>query len=368
MHWAGRGARPPRGILSFVRPDDPHSDAPVSAPSPLDHARRVLSEEADALRSIAARLDGAFAEAVGRVRACSGRVVVTGMGKSGDVGRKIASTLASTGTPSLFLDPAAAVHGDLGMVADGDVVLALSYSGETDELRAILPGLRRRAGTLVAVTGASRSTLAQSADVVLDCAVSREACPLNLAPTTSTTAMMALGDALAIAVMEARGFGREDYALLHPAGSLGRRLLLRVADVMRTGDALAVVGEAASVHEALFAITRANAGAACVVDDRGLLSGILTDGDARRFLVRVNDPTAWNRPVAQAMTRRPHVASPGQLAVEAFQSFEHGGQRVRVGDLPVVSEDGRPVGMLTLKDVVRAGIIPPEAGEGGSGD
>jgi arabinose-5-phosphate isomerase len=328
----------------------------------LSHARRVLREEADALLRLAERLDGAFAAAADHLLGCRGRVVVTGMGKSGIVGRKITATLASTGTPALFLHPAEAVHGDLGMAAEGDVVLALSYSGETDELLAILPGLKRRTRALIAVTGGTDSTLARAADVVLDVAVPREADTHNLAPTASTTAMMALGDALAVAVMEARGFRRDDYALLHPAGSLGRRLLLRVADVMRTGDSLAVVGEAATLHEAMFAITRAQAGAACVVDERGRLSGILTDGDARRFLVKRDDPHAWDRPVAEAMTRAPHVANPHQLAVEAFEGFERGGDRVRVGDLPVVSEDGQPVGMLTLKDVVRAGVLPPDGG------
>jgi KpsF/GutQ family protein len=331
-------------------------DSEGAADDPLEAARRVLREEADALRTLAGRLDGAFTEAVARVLACPGRVVVTGMGKSGIVGRKIVATLASTGTPALFLHPAEAVHGDLGMATEADVALALSYSGETDELLAILPALKRRVRSLVAITGGVRSTLARYADVVLDVSVPKEACPLNLAPTTSTTAMMALGDALAVAAMEARGFGSADYALLHPAGALGRRLLLRVRDVMRTGDALAVVGERASLHDALFAITRANAGAACVVDDAGVLSGILTDGDTRRFLT-ASASNSLQDPVGEAMTRGPRVATADQLAVEALERFERSGERVRVGEVPVVSEDGRPIGMLTLKDLVRAGIV-----------
>ena len=327
-----------------------------SGAAALEAARRVLLEEADALTRIAERLDGAFVSAVDQILACPGSVVVTGMGKSGAVGRKIVGTLSSTGTPALFLHPAEALHGDLGMATGADVALALSYSGETDELLAILPALKRRVRALVAVTGNARSTLAQKADVTLDVSVPKEACPLDLAPTTSTTAMMALGDALAVAVMEARGFGREDYALLHPAGSLGRRLLLRVRDVMRTGDALAVVGERATLHDALFAITRANAGAACVVDETGLLSGILTDGDTRRFLT-ASGANSLISPVAEAMTRGPRVATPDQLAVEALERFERSGERVRVGEVPVVSEDGRPIGILTLKDLVRTGIV-----------
>ncbi len=322
--------------------------------------RRTLTEAADALHQISGRLGADFARAARLMLACDGRVVVTGMGKSGLIGRKIAATLASTGTPALFLHPAEALHGDLGMIAPGrDVALALSYSGETDELRAILPALKRRATALIAVTGNVRSSLARAADVALDARVPKEACPHNLAPTTSTTAMLALGDALALAVMEARNFSQSDYALLHPAGSLGRRLLLHVGDVMRTGDSLAVIGEEALLADALFAITKAGAGAACVSDGRGKLSGILTDGDIRRFLLRVGDG-ALKRSVADAMSRNPRVTSPDRLAVEAMDQFEN--ESVRPGDLPVVSEDGRPVGMLMLKDLVRAGIVLPDGG------
>lgn len=324
---------------------------------PRDHARRVLREEADALRLLADRLDETFDAACARLLECKGRVVVTGMGKSGLVGRKIAATLASTGTPSLFLHPAEAVHGDLGMVAHGDVVLALSYSGETDELRAILPGLKRRASALVAVTGNTQSTLAESADIVLDVCVLREACPLELAPTTSTTVTIALGDALAVAVMEGRGFGRDDYALLHPAGSLGRRLLLRVSDVMRTGASLAIVNETATVEAALWAITKAGAGVACVTNEAGQLTGILSDGDTRRFLMREGG-TGLQMPVAQSMTRGPRTTTREHLAVEALDRFEH--ESVKIGDLVVVDEENRPVGLLTLKDLVRAGIALPD--------
>lgn len=326
--------------------------------SPRDHAGRVLREEADALVALAARLDTSFDTACERVLNAVGRVVITGMGKSGNVGRKIAGTLASTGTPSMFLHPAEALHGDLGMVTDADVVLALSYSGETDEVLAILPGLKRRAAALIAMTGNSVSTLARASDVVLDVQVPKEACTMNLAPTTSTTAMIALGDALAIAVMEARGFGREDYALLHPAGSLGRRLLLRVGDVMRTGEQLAIVPETARVQEALFAITKAGAGAACVADESGKMTGILTDGDVRRFFSRIGGD-GLQSPVVEAMTRNPRVTTPERLAVEALDRFEH--ESVKIGDLPVIDEAGRPVGILMLKDLIRAGIVLPDA-------
>lgn len=323
----------------------------------LGEARRVLGEEADALRALADRLDDTFVRAARRLQTCVGRVVVTGMGKSGSVGRKIAGTLASTGTPALFLHPGEALHGDLGMVTGVDDVLALSYSGETDELLAVLPALRRRGAGLIAITGNARSTLAQAADIVLDVGVPREACPLFLAPTTSTTVMMALGDALAIAVMTARGFASEDYAALHPAGSLGRRLLLRAGDVMRSNHELAIVDEEATLHTALFAITEAGAGAACIVDAAGRLTGILTDGDVRRALLADKDALA--RPARDAMTRAPRVITGNPLAYEVVRQFadaQHVHAR-RAGDLPVVDDDGRPLGMLMLKDLLRAGIV-----------
>jgi arabinose-5-phosphate isomerase len=326
--------------------------------SPQDRARRVLTEEADAVRLLAQRLDAAFDAACAQILECRGRVVVTGMGKSGIVGRKIAATLASTGTPSLFLHPAEALHGDLGMITEADVVLALSYSGETDELLAILPAVKHRAAALIGVTGSVRSSLGEAADVVLDVCVPREACLHNLAPTTSTTVMMALGDALAVALMELRGFRKEDYALLHPAGSLGRRLLLRVADVMRTGDQVAVVREDASVQEALFAITKAGAGLACVVNGDGQLVGVLSDGDTRRFLTKVGGEALY-RAVSEAMTRGPRTTTEHRLAVEALDRFEH--DAVKLGDLVVVDAGNRPVGILTLKDLVRAGIVLPES-------
>lgn len=329
---------------------------------PVSHARRVLHEEAEALIALAARLNTAFASAVDLLTNCKGRVVVTGMGKSGHIGRKIAATLASTGTPALFLHPAEAVHGDLGMVATGDAVLALSYSGETDELLAILPALRRRSEALIAITGNVRSSLARAATVVLDVCVPKEACPMNLAPMTSTTAMIALGDSLAVAVMEARGFGHADYALLHPAGSLGRRLLMRVEDVMRTGAELAIVEEATTLFDTMLAITRAGAGAACVIDSEGRLTGLLTEGDTRRYVLKVGPSEAFGHPVADAMTRAPRMATPDQLAVEALDRFEH--DRVKFSEMPVVDTEGHPVGMLMLKDLIRTGIVLPDVNAG----
>lgn len=326
---------------------------PATDFNPVSRARCVLNDEADALRALAERLDESFVRAVDLVLNCAGRTVVTGMGKSGIVGRKIVGTLSSTGTPALFLHPGEALHGDLGMVTPGDIVLALSYSGETDELLAVLPALKRQSAGLIAMTGSVRSTLARAADVVLDVCVPREACPLELAPTTSTTAMMALGDALAVTIMDMRGFGRDDYARLHPAGALGRRLLLRVRDVMRSGDELAVVPESASVHEALFATTRAGAGAACLVDTEGRLVGLLTDGDVRRALL--SDTDVLSRPAHAVMTRSPRVLSGNPLAVEALERFEHAEKKI--GDMPVVDDAGRPVGMLMLKDLLRAGIM-----------
>ena len=324
---------------------------------PRDHARRVLREEANALLALHDRLDkdDTFDKATYLLLGCTNRIVITGMGKSGDVGRKIAGTLASTGTPALFLHPGEALHGNLGMVMESDVVLALSYSGETDELLAILPALTDKTAALVAITGAPASTLGQAASVVLDVQIGAEACPMNLAPTTSTTAMMAIGDALAVAVMEARGFGPSDYARLHPAGSLGRRLLLRVSHLMRTGEALAVVQENAPIHDALLAVTKAGAGIACVADTTGKLVGIFSDGDARRFFVKYG-PQAWDKPVKEAMTNRPRTVSGDPLASDTLHQFDGAS---KIGDMPVLDKDGKPIGLLTLKDLVRAGIAAP---------
>lgn len=324
----------------------------------LTEGRRVLAEAARALDRMADRLNAAaWAEAVRLLLNTQGRVVVTGMGKSGKVAEKLVGTFASTGTPALFLHPAEGVHGDLGMIQPGDVVIALSYSGETDEITAILPAIRQLHTPLIALTSSSRSTLGRASSVVLDVSVEREACYMNLAPTTSTTAMIALGDALAVAVMGARRFTPEQYARLHPAGTLGRRLTLRVADVMRTGDAVAVVPDTATVLDAMFAITRANAGAAIVTDQAGRVSGLITDGDIRRHLL--DDPHLLSRPASDAMTHNPGLVTADLLATEGLRRLDdfHPLPGQKAGDAPVVDSEGRPVGMLMLKDLVKAGIV-----------
>ena len=324
----------------------------------ISETKRVLVEEAMAITAAADRLDGAaVAKAVPLIVNCTGRVVVTGMGKSGIVGRKFASTLASTGSPALFLHPAEGVHGDLGMITSDDVLVALSYSGETDELLAILPAITRLGVPVIGIMGRPASTLGRAATVIFDVAVDKEACALNLAPTTSTTLMLALSDALAIAVMGARRFTRDDYAERHPAGSLGRRLLLRVADVMRCGDSVAIVDEATLLRDVLFSITKAHAGAAIVVDNAGRVSGLVTDGDVRRNLVE--SVTCLERPVADNMNRKPGLVPDNILAVDGLALLEsfHPLPGERAGEAPVVDPDGRPVGMLMLKDLVKTGIV-----------
>jgi len=323
----------------------------------LSEGRRVLLEASQALVRLADRLDKpSWTRAVNLIVAAKGRVVVTGMGKSGLVGRKLVATLASTGTHACFLHPAEAVHGDLGMLAPDDVVIALSYSGETDELTAILPAIGTLGLPVIAITSNHRSTLAQASTVVLDSFVEKEACPMKLAPTTSTTAMIALGDALAVAVMGARGFGEDDYAKLHPAGTLGRRMLLRVADIMQTGENVAIVPESTVMTEVILAITRARAGAAIVVDADGRVSGLISEGDIRRHLL--DDPAMLTRPASNVMTVSPGVVTPGILAVEGLTHLMefHPNPASIAGDAPVVDEDRRPLGMLTLKDLVKAGI------------
>lgn len=326
--------------------------APQSESDILSAARDVLLSEAQAVLALADRLDASFCRVVDLLVTSSGRVVVTGMGKSGAIARKGAATLASTGTPAFYLHPAEGVHGDLGMVTPGDVVIALSYSGETDEISAILPTLKRLGVTLVAMTGNPSSTLAQAADLTLDVSVEREACPLNLAPTTSTTAMLALMDALAVAAMRVRKFSHEDYALFHPAGSLGRRLLLRVSDLMRTGERLALCAPTATVRDAWFAITRAQSGCVFGVDADGTFMGMLSDGDIRRLLLR--DETALGHGISEALNRHPRTTTPDRLVTEALELME---RDPPAGEMPVLDDAGRPVGVLNLKDIARAGIF-----------
>jgi len=324
----------------------------------IEHGRYTLRVEAEALLRLAERLDASFARAVKLTLGCAGRVVVTGVGKSGAIGRKIAGTLASTGTPALFLHPSEGVHGDLGMVVPGDLMLALSYSGASDEIVAILPAMKRISLLIIAMTGCLDSPLARYADVVLDVSVEQEACPLGLAPTASSTAMLALGDALAVAVMRERRFSAEDYARLHPAGSLGRRLLLTAGDLMRTGEFCVNASEDTPLMDVLFAITAANAGAANVLDADGRLAGIITDGDIRRGLLKDRD--CLSRRAAEVMTRNPRTCGPGQLAAECMAMMQQGvAQQTKRGiaDMPVVDDDGRPLGMLNLKDLLQASIV-----------
>ena len=319
--------------------------------SALALAREVIEIEAASVAALAKRIDGAFSSAVGLLLACRGRVVVTGVGKSGHIGRKLASTLASTGTPSMFLHAAEAAHGDLGMITRDDVLLALSYSGEGDELLTIVPVAKRVGTPLIAMTGNVESSLARLAEVHLDVHVDKEACPLNLAPTSSTTAMLALGDALAIACLDSRGFGREDFARSHPAGALGRRLLTRVRDVMRTGEAIPSVASTASVMDALHEITRKQLGMTAVLDTQGALAGIFTDGDLRRLLERVGD--IRNLPLADVMTRSPLTIDPDVLAAEAAQLMD----RRRKNQLLVVDSRGQLVGALNNLDLMNAKVI-----------
>jgi arabinose-5-phosphate isomerase len=317
----------------------------------LTFAQEVLRQEAEAISVMAERLGDEFNEAVALLLACQGRVVATGMGKSGAVARKIAGTLASTGTPALFMHPAEGVHGDLGMVTMGDVVIALSNSGDTEELTAILPAITRIHVPIIALTGRGESPLARAASVILDTGVEREICPFNLAPTTSTTAQMAMGDALAITVMRRRKFTTTDYALLHPRGALGRRLLLTVGDVMRYGDGMPLITPETHLKDVLFAITSAHAGAAVAVDADGKLLGLLTDGDIRRALLA--DEEALHKPCVEHMTRHPRTVTPERPAVETLQTM----QTKQIGEMPVLDAEEHVIGMLNLKDLLQAGIV-----------
>jgi arabinose-5-phosphate isomerase len=273
------------------------------------------------------------------------------MGKSGHIGRKLAATLTSTGTPAIFLHPAEGVHGDLGIVTEGDVLIALSYGGDTDELTAILPAVKRLGVPIIAFCGRCDSELGRRAEVLLDVSVEKEACPLNMAPTASTTAMLALGDALAVALMEVRRFTVEDYQKLHPAGRLGRQMLLTVEELMRTGDSVAVVGATTPIQEVLFAITSAHAGMANIKDAKGKLLGILADGDIRRYLM--THPEGLKNPAKAAMVKNPKTAGPTQLATEALLVME----KHQIGEMPVLDAKGRLLGVLNLKDLLRAGIV-----------
>ncbi|MEY2342604.1 SIS domain-containing protein [Acidithiobacillus sp. IBUN Pt1247-S3] len=316
----------------------------------LRSGRETLRLEREALEALEARLDEPFVHACQLLLACHGRIVVSGMGKSGIIGKKIAATLASTGSPALFLHPAEGSHGDLGMLTQDDLLLALSNSGETAELLAILPVVKRMAVPLIALTGNADSTLARRADVHLDCAVAREACPLNLAPTASTTASLAMGDALAMALLTARGFSADDFALSHPGGALGRRLLLRVEDLMRRGTQLPRVRLATPLHEAILEISGKGMGMTTVVDDDDRLLGIFTDGDLRRAFSERQD--LWGRPMADFYRPKPLCISADALAAEAVARMD--GERVTV--LLIVDGEGQLEGAITMHDLLHAGV------------
>ena len=314
-------------------------------------AERVLRLEAESVLALCARLGDSFVEATALLHQCRGRVIVTGMGKSGLIGRKIAATLASTGTPAYFLHPAEGVHGDIGMVAREDVVLALSNSGETDEVLAVLPALKRLGIPLVLLTGALTSALARQADVVLNVGVAEEACPINLAPTSSTTAALAMGDALAMALLDLRGLRPEDYAALHPRGSLGWKSLFKVGDLMHTGPAVPVVSEQATMKEAIEEMTTKGFGMTTVVDERGRLVGVLTDGDLRRQQI-AHGAALLERRAGECMTREPKVIGAQELATTALAQMEG-----RITSLVITDEDGRPAGVIRLHDILLAKIV-----------
>jgi arabinose-5-phosphate isomerase len=313
---------------------------------------RVLKEEADALIAKSGAVEREYALMLEWILGCRGRLVTCGIGKSGHIAAKAAATFASTGTPSFFLHAAEAVHGDLGMVTEHDVVLAYTYSGETDEVVRLFPSFRAIGARSAVMTGRPMSSAARAADLVLNVGVEKEACPNNLAPTTSTTLMLAMSDALAVAVMEERQFGSEDFAKFHPAGALGKRLLLTVQDVMRQGEDLASVGVDSSLVDVMRAITSAGAGGACVIGSSGELLGFVSDGDLRRWIVDGHSVTTGT--ARDLMSSGGPVCEPGLLAIDAFEAFQN--YPKKIGEMPVVS-DGRVVGLLVLKDLLRSGIV-----------
>ncbi len=328
------------------------SHAPVAPGALAVSGRRVFEIEARGLDAVGARIDGAFSAACEMILAARGRVVCTGMGKSGHIARKIAATLASTGTPAFYVHPGEAGHGDLGMITDADIVLALSYSGESEEVLTLLPVLKRQGNRLIAMTGRAHSTLAGEADIHLDVSVPAEACPLDLAPTSSTTASLAMGDALAVALLEARGFTADDFARSHPAGSLGRRLLLHISDVMHAGEEVPKVRETARLSEALVEMSRKRLGMTAVVDADGRLLGLFTDGDLRRTL---DDDRAdlRNTLISEVMTQSPKTIASDRLAVEAAQLME----AHKINALLVVDAERRVVGALNIHDLLRARVV-----------
>ncbi|WP_299019186.1 arabinose-5-phosphate isomerase KdsD [uncultured Photobacterium sp.] len=315
-----------------------------------DYGRKVIEIEAEALQKLTQYINGSFNEACHQIASCTGKVIVMGMGKSGHIGNKIAATLASTGTPSFFVHPGEASHGDLGMIKKGDVVLAISNSGEASEILTLLPVIKRLGIPLISMTGKPESSMAKLAQIHLQITVAQEACPLNLAPTSSTTATLAMGDALAIALMQARGFTADDFALSHPGGALGRKLLLRIADVMHTGDMLPIVTEDATIKDALLEVSRKGLGMTAIVDAEQKLSGIFTDGDLRRLLDNRTDIHTTS--IGEVMTRNPAIIEPQLLAAEGLKQMEDR----KINGL-LVTEGQQLVGALNMHDLLKAGVM-----------
>src|SRR5512147_2820533 len=321
----------------------------------IEQAKKVLQIEADAVRALIDRVDENFLRAVEMILDCEGRVVVTGMGKSGLIGKKISATLASTGTPALFLHPAEGIHGDLGMVTRGDTVIALSNSGETEELSRMLPSLKRLGIRIIALVGNPESTLAKNSDVVINVGVTEEACPLGLAPTASTTASLAMGDALAVALLDRRGFQQEDFACFHPGGTLGKKLLLRVRDLMHTGKDVPIVSATTLIKDAIYEISSKKMGITSVVDGSGKLIGVISDGDLRRWMERTekSGENLLAKKAGDIMTRNPKVANKDSLAAEAVAIME----KNSITCLIVADASSRPEGVIHLHDLLKAGVV-----------
>ncbi len=320
-----------------------------------DQAKRVLRIEADAVAALIDRIDERFEQAIKIILNCKGRVVVTGMGKSGLIGKKIAATLASTGTPALFLHPAEGIHGDLGMVTRGDAVIALSNSGETEEIARMLPSLKRLGIKIISLTGNPESTLAKNSDVVIEVGVKEEACPLGLAPTASTTATLAMGDALAVVLLDQRGFREEDFACFHPGGTLGKKLLLRVRDLMHIGADVPVVSEGTLIKDAIYEISSKKMGVTAVVNAAGKLVGVISDGDLRRWMEKT-EKTGENllaKEAKEIMTRKPKIARKDSLAAEAVSIME----KNSITCLIVADADAKPEGVIHLHDLLKAGVV-----------
>ncbi|MBL7071157.1 MAG: KpsF/GutQ family sugar-phosphate isomerase [Candidatus Omnitrophica bacterium] len=317
----------------------------------INKAREVLRAEAKAIQDLVKRVDHNFEQAINMLLKIKGRVIVTGMGKPGFIAQKISATLSSTGTPSLYLHPAEALHGDLGRVTKNDCVIAISNSGETEEVIRLLPVIKKIGAKLIGMVGNTNSTLARNSDCILDVSIKKEACPLGLAPTTSTTVMLAMGDALSVELQDKKGFKIEHFALFHPGGSLGKRLLLKVGDIMRTGASNPVVNENSLVKDVLLEITRARAGSASIVDKKGSLKGIFTDGDLRRHLRAGGEITG--RKIKEVMTKDPVAVRSDMMAVDALQVL----QTKKIDEVPVVDKKKKPVGLLDIQDLLKAGLI-----------